>query len=201
MALRNRALPEPNNLPREPLRRVRTLPAWGPSLGLDERGVDGGTDGVVWQMVNQQGQRRLPWEDRFNVPTVDELRLPLPNGLGALFEEARRDLITICDQRVESMVWHGPCWRWTLEYRVPAAPQPIAVLIPNPDDLQLAAPMRDDFVRSIWNRRMRRSTRDGLELAAAPYDNEWCVWSLASQSILEEVIDVVRRKIEFSRSN
>jgi hypothetical protein len=153
-------------------------------------------------MVQQQKRRRPPrkaWEDRFNQPGIDRLRRDLRAPEGALFDDARSELAALEDCR-ETLIWHGLSWKWTLEYRVGRAPHPLAVLIPNPTDLQIAVMVQPDFVRSVWNRRMKRALRDGLELAAAPFDTQWGVWSLTSQSLLDEVMDLVREKLEFAEA-
>lgn len=150
----------------------------------------------------QQKRRRQPrkaWEDRFNQPEIDKLRQNLGSPAGGLFGEARAELLAIEGCR-ESIIWHGLSWKWTLEYRVGRSPIPLAVLIPNPADLQIAVMVQPDFVRQVWNRRMKRALRDGLELAAAPFDTQWGVWSLNSQSLLDEVMDLVREKLEFGES-
>jgi len=148
----------------------------------------------------QQRKRRPPrksWEDRFNLPDIARLRHDLGSPAGSLFEDARAELLAIEDCR-ESIIWHGLSWKWTLEYRVGRSPIPLAVLIPNPADLQIAVMVQPDFVRQVWSRRMKRALRDGLELAAAPFDTQWGVWSLTSQSLLDEVMDLVREKLEFN---
>src|SRR5688572_4876486 len=151
----------------------------------------------------QQKKRRQPrkaWEDRFNQPEIPDLRHQLGSRAGPIFEEARAELLGIEDCR-ESLVWHGLSWKWTLEYRIGRSPKPLAVLIPNPADLQIAVMVQPDFVRQVWNRRMKRAFRDGLELAAAPFDTQWGVWSLTGQSLLDEVMDLVREKLEFGTND
>ncbi len=148
----------------------------------------------------QQKRRRKPrqaWDDRFNKPVVERLRAGLPSAGGSLFDDARAELLAIEECR-EAIVWHGLCWKWTLEYTVGPATKPLAVLIPNPVDLQIAVMVQPDFIKRVWRRPMKRALRDGLELAAAPFDTEWGVWSISSQSFLDEVMDLIREKIEFA---
>jgi len=118
----------------------------------------------------------------------------LPDSEVTYFREARAALLEH-ERTTESVCWNGVCWKWTLEYHRGRNRGPFAVLIPNPDDVQLAVPIQPEFLEAIWQRRMRRAVRDGLELAAAPYDTEWGVWSLTSKAMLDEVLRIVREKL------
>ena len=88
---------------------------------------------------NKELYERLPWEDRFTEPSSENLRESLPYQMARLFDACCRELAEIAgfDEEVE---WRGECWKWTLTYRLNRRKRtPRAVVIPNPDDLQIAS--------------------------------------------------------------
>jgi len=94
----------------------------------------------------------------------------------------------------ETVAWHGLCWRWTIEYRINADTDPLAVLIPSPEDLQLAMPLDASFITTLPLRRMKRAVRDGLDLAREPFDTRWGVWSVQQDSVAEDLGDLATRR-------
>ena len=144
-----------------------------------------------------QAHYRIPWEDRFNRPSQGELREPLPATSARLFDTAREELGEIFGDRMR-VDWLGSCWKWTLGFGKGRSREPLAVMIPNPDDLQIAMRVKADFIREVWPRRMKRAVRDGLGLAADPFDTHWGVWTITSKPMLEEVLRLVRDNVAFS---
>lgn len=136
------------------------------------------------------------WTDRFREPSISDLRRGLEADATDAFDRMRR-LLTRRREIRETPAWYGSCWRWVLEYRVPLRSTPIAVLVPSPDDLQLLMPLDADFLATLPTRRMKRSIRDGLELADAPFDTNLAVWSIDPPSLVEDLQDLVRRRLEF----
>jgi len=111
----------------------------------------------------------------------------------ALFDAARKHLLEQ-DGVTESFAWYGECWHWSLEYRTRLSPEPLAVVIPSPADLQLALPLEPEFMESLPLKRMKRAIRDGLELAQEPFHTRWGVWSLAS-TVLDDLQDLIEMKL------
>jgi len=143
----------------------------------------------------------LPWQDRFATPTAAQLRSPLKDDVGTLFDRLRQDLSKRPGVQ-ESVVWYGLNWCWSLEYRsLPAKPsrgaadeQPLAVLVPSPTDLQLAMPVDQEFIQLLPVRRLKRSVRDGLELASEPFDTRWAVWSVVPP-LIDDLRDLLDRRV------
>jgi hypothetical protein len=133
---------------------------------------------------------RRAWDDRYNQPTAEQLREALPTEVGELFD-ALRGFLCELDNVTEAMCWNGECWRWTLEYRLPQHEEPLAVLIPSPEDLQLAMPVSPDLPESLPARPLKRAVREGLELGLAPFDTRWGVWSISYPKIVEELASIV----------
>src|SRR5688572_9541801 len=105
---------------------------------------------------------RMIWSERFQTPDVKRLREGLSASARHVFDAARKRILEIDGIR-EDLAWHGDCWRWTIEYRTRLSREPLAVLIPSPEDLQLALPLDREFTSSLPTKRMKRALRDGLE--------------------------------------
>ncbi len=171
--------------------RTGIQPSAAPSIiGLGAAGGDAGPE----RMASPRAYERIAWEDRFNRPTAVKLRAALPAKSAALFEHMRRRLKAL-DGVNEDFAWHGACWRWTIEYRTKRAEEPLAVVVPSPSDLQLAVPLERDFVRVLEGRRLKRSIRDGLGLAREPFDTRWGVWSIGSEGLLDDLVDLIELKL------
>jgi hypothetical protein len=145
-------------------------------------------------MAESKAYERIAWEDRFNRPTTADLRSALDGKARKLFDLLRRHLLEI-DGVTEGFAWRGDCWRWTVEYSTKRGEEPLAIVIPSPQDLQLAVPMDRDFARSLTTRRMKRAVRDGVDLAQDPFDTHWGLWSIQAASLLEDVVDLVELKL------
>jgi hypothetical protein len=141
---------------------------------------------------------RLPWHDRFNRPTPQQLRRSLPAETLDAFDRARGRLREL-EGVFEELAWYGHCWRWSIEYRSSAEADPLAVLIPSPDDLQIAVPLDRSFLMSLPVNRMKRSVRDGLDLAQEPFDTNWGVWSINQGNLIDDLGDLLERKHRYLR--
>jgi hypothetical protein len=144
---------------------------------------------------NSNSSPRLPWHDRFCTPTVDQLREALPPPRRHAFDLLRASLLELHGVK-EHCAWHGECWRWTIEYRVSRSMEPLAVIVPSPDDLQLAVPLSREFTQALPMKRLKRPVRDGLELAQEPFDTRWGVWSISSKSLIDDLQDLVELKLQ-----
>lgn len=138
---------------------------------------------------------QLPWQDRFNQPSIALLRKHLGGEATRLFDRARRRLLEM-DGLEERFTWRGDCWRWTIEYAAKRADEPLALIIPSPADLQMAIPLDREFVRSLSVQRMKRTIRDGLELAQDPFDTRWGVWSIQSSGLLDDLQELIELKVK-----
>jgi hypothetical protein len=137
---------------------------------------------------------RIAWTDRFNRPNLETIRGALPANARTVFDSMRSYLGELDGVR-EEFAWHGDCWRWTLEYRTRLSPDPLAVIVPCPTDLQLAMPITREFFQSLPMKRLKRAIRDGLELAQEPFDSRWGIWSVQGSSLLDDLQDLVEMKL------
>jgi hypothetical protein len=145
-------------------------------------------------MAGTTAYEKFAWEDRFNRPTVRRLRAGLHGKPAELFDLLRRHLLELGGV-TEGYAWRGDCWRWTIEYRTKLSEEPLAIVIPSPQDLQLAVPMERKFARSLAGRRMKRAVRDGVDLAQDPFDTRWGIWSIQAEGLLEDVVDLIELKL------
>ncbi len=136
---------------------------------------------------------RLAWEARFNEPTVGQLRADLPADAAKRMDKVRRYLLRM-DGVVEQFCWYGECWRWSIEYRTKLSAEPLAVLIPSPDDLRLAIPVAGEFLGTLTSSRLPRVVREGLEMAREHFDSRWGLWSLDSAVVSDGLIDLIESK-------
>jgi hypothetical protein len=145
-------------------------------------------------MRDAKNYQRIAWTDRFNTPTVEQLRASMPSNVRPVFDSLRTYLGELENTR-ESFAWHGDCWRWTLEYHSRLSSDPLAVIVPCPTDLQLAMPVSREFFQSLPMKRLKRAIRDGLELAQEPFDSRWGIWSVNGTSLLDDLQDLVEMKL------
>ena len=134
--------------------------------------------------------QRIVWSDRFNCPTVASLRAGLKPPARAIFDKLRKHLADY-DRVSERIAWFGESWRWVVEFRVGREAEPFAVIVPSPEELQLAVPTTQKFAQELTTRRLKRAVRDGLDLASAPFDTRWAVWPVTSASMLADLTIVL----------
>ena len=144
--------------------------------------------------------KRSPWRDEFNVPSIDELRMDLPIPAAELFD-AIREFLLAREGISESMRWYGDCWFWTIAYFLEGEDteedEPVAIIIPAPDNLQLAAPFDAEFLEQLNTRRMKRAIRDGLDLATEPYSTRWAVWPVTARNMLDNLTPLFQQRLNW----
>ncbi len=142
---------------------------------------------------------RPVWGDRFNEPAVKELRADLPNGSVEIFDSMRQ-IMQDLDGIHEVCVWRGDAWRWTIEYRTEPSAPPLAILIPRPDDLQLAIPFEDGEVDQLSTDQLKKTVLEGLELAQDPFDTNWGLWSLQFPGMTDQLGGLVQERLSRRRN-
>lgn len=146
--------------------------------------------------------KRSSWKDEFNIPSVADLRGDLPAIAADLFDASRAGMLEF-DALIEQPKWFGDCWFWTLAYflqgEATKEDKPLALIIPATEDLQIAAPLDEEFLGSLNTRRMKRAVRDGLELSTPPYSTRWAIWSIPAPNMLEDVMQIVKQRLAWMR--
>lgn len=143
---------------------------------------------------------RLPWQDRWNEPTLDDLlkeikethRKPLDNIMAGIesYEGITRRII-----------WTGQAWQWTIEYTLEGChetggenPNAMVYIVPNPEAPIVAIPLRNEQIEQIPLRRLNRFIRDQIRSAKRPVDIHWCKWTPTAQTEVEHIMDLYKRK-------
>ncbi|MCH2133566.1 MAG: hypothetical protein MK116_07435 [Phycisphaerales bacterium] len=153
-------------------------------------------------------QKPVIWTDEFNVPTPEALRSELVPESCEVFDELRKMLNGYSGME-ERCRWYGDCWHWTLSYLLDEQAfmepseewEPMALIIPAPEDVQLAMSIDPEFVASINTRRLKRGVREGLELGCKPFTTRWAVWSIPTPGLMTELAGLVKQKVAWLRSH
>lgn len=95
----------------------------------------------------------------------------------------------------EVVAWRGECWKWTVEFRAFPAGDTMAILVPAPENPQLALPLTREFLESLPLKRLKKGVREGLELASEPFDTNLAIWSLAPGSLISDLHDLLLRRV------
>jgi hypothetical protein len=138
---------------------------------------------------------RIPWEDRFSVPTLRELLGRIEKQHATTFCQARAGLLAITPAS-EAIIWHGLPWRWTVVYHSPGADRPWAYLIPQPARPRLALPLDVAFVRAMQCTRISRYAREGLLAGPQVGTVLWAQWDLLTAAMTDELLSIARQRFE-----
>ena len=137
---------------------------------------------------------RLPWEDRWSTPTLEQLLEPI--------EENRRKIIDTLISRIgeyegvgSNLAWHGISWRWTLELplTIDGQTQPFIYIVPNPEAPIVCVPMPQDVVDRLPLKRLNRFIREGIRSAKCAVDTQWAKWTPSAGTEVEHLMDLVKR--------
>ena len=104
--------------------------------------------------------QRIPWTDYFCEPSINQLKAELTEDASRLFG-AIRPKLTGMEGVTEKLKWFGDGWHWTIGYFTRNREDPLAVLIPNPTDLQLAMNVDREFINRLSNDQIKKSLREG----------------------------------------
>ncbi|MCB9839157.1 MAG: hypothetical protein H6813_07460 [Phycisphaeraceae bacterium] len=134
------------------------------------------------------------WENRFEIPTMEALTGPYQKPMLELFETARQRLGEF-EGASHELSWQGPSWKWCLTYQRPGdATDAWAYLVPHPDFVIIAIPLKVELATSFPMRRLKRFVRDGLAAGHRTGDTLWPWWAINNKTSLEDVLDIIKRK-------
>ena len=144
---------------------------------------------------------KLPWENRWTEPTLDQLLRPLPIHQRRLFKAMMRKLAEFEGMRY-SLAWYGEAWNWTIQYKlVDADGQPyedVCFLVPSLPAMQVCVPLSDEFIAELPMRRLTRYVRDGIGIAKSALVTHWASWSPNNQTESNALLDLLKRKVKFA---
>jgi hypothetical protein len=134
------------------------------------------------------------WENRFEVPTMADLTRPYAKPMHDLFDTAKKRLGSF-EGVTKELAWQGPSWKWCLTYQNPKDQTDAwAYLVPHPDFVIIAIPMKIELATSLPMRRLKRFVRDGLVAGHRTGDTLWPWWAINNKTSLEDVLDIIKRK-------
>lgn len=142
-------------------------------------------------------ETRSPWTDRFTTPAPKDLRAGLTSAHAGLFDRLVKGLEAI-EGLEETPLWYAEPWFWTLAWQTPLdAERPLAVIVPRPEDLQVAMPMDAALADRLAGGKIRKSIAEGIDMVREPYDSTWAVWSLTTTGEVDDVLGLCRKKLEY----
>lgn len=143
---------------------------------------------------------RLPWEDRWVEPTLEQLLEPI--------EPQRRDFIkALMEQTLafpgvkRSLVWHGTAWKWTIEFNVHSDEHEsegiLAYVVPVPAEPIFCIPLTEQEIDKLPIKRLNKYIREGIHVAKRGVKYHWAVWTPTAGTEVEYLTDLVKRKHKF----
>jgi len=145
-------------------------------------------------MAETTYKKQSSWEDRFQMPTSDQMREDLAEKPLALIDTARAHILALADL-TEQVTWQGLPWRWTVCYDSPLDDTRALVhLVLNPNAPELAMTFTADMVERLPMKRLKKHVRDGVLLGRQVAGVYWSSWELANKTQLQDLLDLVTRK-------
>ena len=136
------------------------------------------------------------WTDEFNTPTIEELRKLVINDAKKAFDKAITKIEALGDIDIRPH-WYGEAWFWSVAFFAKDCEEPLAIVVPSPEDIMIATQQTHEFIDQLSTRRLKRFVRDGLELAMPPHDTDWAYWLIPTPNAVEDVMPVLKNKYNF----
>jgi len=150
-------------------------------------------------MAKKAIPKRLPWEDCWREPVLEELLEPLSDQHSKPFRTLL-DKVRAFEGVKESIADHGVSWHWTIVFTLPAVAKrkdgmhQFAYMVPNPNGPLICIPMTTDMISALPMRRLNRYIRDGVRVAKCAVDIHWCQWTPSALTEVEYLTDLLKRK-------
>ncbi len=148
---------------------------------------------------------KLAWADKFQSPTLAQLRAHYSKEKAGLFDQTRQALQKIDGLR-EEIAWQGVPWRWTLVYSLDgggedgrkSGAKAWAYLVPDPERLQVCVTLNADQIQHLHAKKLKKWVRDGIVFARSVAGVCWPTFEIASPQHLEDVLELIERKQKVS---
>jgi len=144
---------------------------------------------------------RLPWQDRWTIPTLKQLVEPLSPHHRKAFETLRDELEGFADVQCRTN-WYGPSWNWTLEYTTSSRggdPDCLAYLVPKTTGPVICVTLVDELIEDLPIRRLNRYIREGIKSAKCAISSHWAIWNPNNQVEVSHIIDLIQRKYRWMK--
>ena len=89
------------------------------------------------------------WTDEFNTPTIDGLRTFVINDAKKAFDKAKTKILALDNMNI-GVKWYGDCWFWAVAFNSDFLDEPLAIMIPAEENLQIAAPLTHEFIEQLF---------------------------------------------------
>jgi len=154
-------------------------------------------------MTRAATKTRLPWEDRWSEPSLDDLLDPLN-------AQRRRQLELVIAELDDyegldrQIAWYGPGWFWTIQYRLKTGDVPasdvLCYLVPKVDGPIVCVPLATEEIDGLPMKRLNKMVRNGIRIAKCAVEIHWATWSPNNQSEINHLIDLIKRKYKLAQS-
>lgn len=141
--------------------------------------------------------KRLPWQDRWNQPSMDELMEPInPQHRRALRTLA--DRVDDHDHVEQHLEWYGPGWHWTIQFDLkdPNGKQveTLCYLVPRQEAPEVCVPLASTTLERLPLHRLHKFVRNGVRGAKRSVAYHWATWDLTASSEVDQLMDLIKRK-------
>lgn len=148
-------------------------------------------------------RKMLPWEDRWQEPTLASLWEPNKEHHQRLLQGFYEG-VTLFEGLDRKLAWHGEGWKWTMEITwadmglggKAAGQDALAYIVPQPETPSVCIPLTDAQVETMPLRRLNRVIREGIKGAKQSVDVRWCKWTPSQPGEVDHLLDLLKRKIK-----
>lgn len=159
-------------------------------------GLPRGTQGTMSAKKAAVIPPRLPWEDRWVTPTVEQLLEPLKDQQKKIVPELIERVMGF-EGVTQRLVWHGTAWRWTLEFALADEKGndlgPMVYLVPNPAGAIFCMPLHGETIEALPMKRLNKYVREAIREAKCAVEIHWCIWTPSAQTEVEHLTDLIKR--------
>ncbi|MEM7681651.1 MAG: hypothetical protein AAF288_06830 [Planctomycetota bacterium] len=144
---------------------------------------------------------RIPWEDRWNAPTVEALLKDHKESHAKAFNSFLEGASKF-EGVALSIAWHGEAWKWAIEFNLPHAglggkeadQMSMAYIVPRPETPEVAIPLAPSFLEVLPMRRINRFVREPIRSARQAVDVHWGLFTPSAQTEVDHLLDLFKRK-------
>ena len=141
---------------------------------------------------------RMPWENRFERPTIEALRGPYNKQLGG-YHDTARDFLLKFENIEETIDWHGLPWRWSSRFDIVGVTgdRGWVYLVPDPNGPRLSIPLTEEMVEKLPKTRLKKHVREGIDHAKCIGDVRWTDWEITGKAQLDDLLKIAKRTYQY----
>ncbi len=153
-------------------------------------------------MTSTATRTRLPWQNRWDQPTIEQLLKPLIAQRRRLLELIMKeaDQYPQVDQQI---VWYGPGWNWTIQYAFKdkhdgLESDILCYLVANVETPLVCVPLSDAEIAKLPMRRLNKLIRNSIRIAKCAVTIHWAKWTPTNQTEIAHINDLIKRKYKLA---